>query len=104
MTLWEFKELTGLEIFDDEDHARAFALVTKAYMNCKEDKATFCKNLMRDFVPFSQMARCKHLDVTYCLWWFMSIIGYTSYETKELHISSGNDELWYITVFDETIL
>lgn len=104
MTIWEFRKLTGLDICDDEDHAKAFELVTKAYMNCKEDKETFCKNLMKDFIPFNSMARCMHLDITYCLWWFMTIVGYTSYCTKELNISRGNEELWYTTVFDETVL
>lgn len=79
MLLEEFNALTGLNIHQGEDYAEAYNLVEKAYINCKENKFEFCKNLMADFKPYSQMLRCKHLDQTYCLWEFMTKIGYSSY-------------------------
>lgn len=80
MTLYEFNNLTGLDIKVGEDYANAYELVERAYMNCKDDKKTFCKNLMEDFGPYKSMARCKYLDETYCLHEFMTKIGYTPYK------------------------
>lgn len=82
MLLEEFNALTGLDIHAGEDYAEAYKLVNDAYMKVKEDKYEFCKNLMADFKPYSQMLRCKYLDQTYCLWEFMVKIGYSSYHTN----------------------
>lgn len=72
MLIYEFNSLTGLNIKDQD----AYKKVEEIYNHVEEDKFKFCKSLMADYLPFSQMQICKKATQENILNFFLDKIGY----------------------------